>query len=256
VPGLIQSVERAAAIVRLLATSPRRLRLAEVSAALQLPKATAHGLLTTLVSVGFVDQDRHSGRYQIGTGLLDLNSPYLDVNELRARSFNWVDPLAARTGEAVRVGMFVDAEVYVVHSVLRPGDLLRGAGVPTTLPGHATALGKVLLAYNPTNLHLLPERLVAYTARTIVDRRQLSGELDRVRAHGYATDIGEHVPEQASVAAPIHGFGGLVVAAVAIQGDTERICEGTGRVRPPLLTHITACAQAITHELEIVRAER
>lgn len=255
-PGLIQSVERAAAIVRLLATSPRRLRLAEVSAALQLPKATAHGLLTTLVSVGFVDQDRHSGRYQLGAGLLDLDAPYLDVNELRARSFNWTDPLAARTGEAVRVGMFVDAEVCVVHSVLRPHDTQRGSAVPTTLPSHATALGKVLLAYNPTYLHLLPDRLPAYTGRTMVDRRALGSELDRVRANGYATDVGEHVPEQASVAVPIHGFGGLVVAAVCVQGDAERICEGSGRVRAPLLTHVSACAQAITGELESVRAER
>jgi DNA-binding IclR family transcriptional regulator len=256
VPGLIQSVERAAAIIRLLAASSQRLRLADVSASLQLPKATAHGLLTTLVSVGFVEQDRVSGQYQLSPGLLDLSSPLLDVNELRARSFNWVDPLAARTGEAVWVGILVGTQVVVAHHLLRPTQAPRVAVKPETLPLHATALGKVLLAYHPAPLHLLPAQPPTYTASTIVDRRSMVAELDRIRTQGYATDLGEHVPEQASIAAPIKGFGGLVVAAVAVYGKTERICDSTGRARPTVLSQVNTCAQAITRELAVVRTER
>ncbi len=254
-PGLIQSVERAAAIIRLLAASPQRLRLADVSTSLQLPKATAHGLLTTLVSVGFVEQDRLSGQYQLSAGLLDLSSPLLDVNELRARSFNWVDPLAVRTGEAVWVGVLVGTEVVVAHHLLRPTQAPRVAVTPATLPLHATALGKVLLAYHPAPLNLLPAP-PTYTARTIVERRPLAAELERIRAQGYATDLGEHVPDQASIAAPIKGFGGLVVAAVAVYGTIERICDSTGRARPALLSQVNSCAQAITRELAGVRTER
>ncbi|MEO6472550.1 MAG: helix-turn-helix domain-containing protein, partial [Aeromicrobium sp.] len=59
-PGSIQSIERAAAILRLLAAGQRRLGLAEISASLRLPKGTAHGIIRTLVEVGFLKQDQTS----------------------------------------------------------------------------------------------------------------------------------------------------------------------------------------------------
>src|SRR5690242_16620525 len=103
-PGSIQSIERAAAILRTLATGSGPLRLAEIAASLQLPKGTAHGILRTLAEVGFVEQERNTGRYRLGDGLSELRSHRLDPNELRSRGMNWADPLAARSGEAVRIG--------------------------------------------------------------------------------------------------------------------------------------------------------
>lgn len=60
----IQSVERAAAILRLLASGSRQLGVAELATAMGLPKGTLHGILRTLVHVGFVEQDRASGKYR------------------------------------------------------------------------------------------------------------------------------------------------------------------------------------------------
>ena len=71
-----------------------------------LASGTAHGILRTLQLVGFVEQDKESGKYQLGAALLHLGTSYLDVNELRSRAINWADPLAARSGEAVRLGTF------------------------------------------------------------------------------------------------------------------------------------------------------
>ena len=101
--GSVQSVERAAAMLRLLAVEDEPLGLAQVAAGLGLAKGTAHGLLRTLVDVGFVDQDAGSGRYRVGVDLLHLGSTTLDMNELRSLSLNWVDTLAARAGEAARI---------------------------------------------------------------------------------------------------------------------------------------------------------
>ena len=86
-PGRIQSIERAAAILRLLSGRSRRLGVAELAGELGLPKGTVHGILRTLQFVGFVEQDRESGKYQLGAALLHMGSSYLDGNELRtARS--------------------------------------------------------------------------------------------------------------------------------------------------------------------------
>jgi DNA-binding IclR family transcriptional regulator len=259
VPGSIQSIERAAAILRILATGPGPLRLVEVAASLQLPKGTAHGLLATLAEVGFVEQDRVTGRYRLGPGLAELSelgAGQLDGNELRARSMNWADPLAARTAEAARVATLVGVEVLVVHYVFRPDRSDQQADVGALLPAHATALGKTLLAHSPGTLSLLPPdgRLTSYTARTIDNRSRLTDELARTRAQGYALEYGEFRPDEASIAASIFGSGGLPVGAVAIHGDLDRLCDAHGAARPRLISQVQDCARAVSRELSTSRS--
>ena len=89
----IQSIDRATAILRALASGPRRLGVSELAERLGLARPTVHGLLQTLQSHGFVEQDRHSDKYQLGPGLLQLGYSYLDLNELRARSIPYADRL-------------------------------------------------------------------------------------------------------------------------------------------------------------------
>ena len=103
-PGSIQSIERAAAILRLLSGRSRRLGVGELAGELGLPKGTVHGILRTLQHVGFVEQDAETGKYQLGAALLHMGSSYLDGNELRTRALNWADSLAARSNESVRIG--------------------------------------------------------------------------------------------------------------------------------------------------------
>ena len=96
-PGNIQSIERAATILRLLSGRNRRLGVVDIAGEMGLAKGTVHGLLRTLQSVGFVEQDKESGKYQLGAALLHMGSSYLDGNELRTRALNWSDSLATRT---------------------------------------------------------------------------------------------------------------------------------------------------------------
>src|SRR3954454_4749412 len=148
--GTIQSVDRAARILKALASGPRRLGVSEISDRLGLPRPTVHGLLKTLQAHGFVEQDRDSDKYQLGAGLLQLGASYLDLNELRGRSIVHAERLAARTGAAVRVGVLHGPTVVVVHHVFRPDTSLQILEVGAQLPAHATALGKAILAYLAT----------------------------------------------------------------------------------------------------------
>ena len=84
----IQSVERAAAILRLLSGRSRQLGVVDLAGELGLAKGTVHGLLRTLQLVGYVEQDPNTGKYQLGAALLHMGSIYLDRNELRARAVN------------------------------------------------------------------------------------------------------------------------------------------------------------------------
>ena len=251
-PGTVQSIERAAAILRLLAGGSGHLALGDIARSLDLAKGTTHGILRTLQHVGFVDQDRVSGHYQLGPALPHLGSSYLDVNELRSRSINWADPLAARTGESVRIGALRDGQAVVVHHVFRPDDTFQTLDVGTLLPLHATAIGKVLLAYRAAGPDPA-EELDRFTRRTIRTRQALAAELQHVRDNGWSLEAEEMTPGNASVAAPIRGYGGLVVGAIGINGLVERICDSHYRPHQHLVAYVREAARAISRELGAAR---
>ena len=222
--GSIQSVDRAARILKILAGGPRRLGVTELAQRLDLPAPTVHGLLQTLQAHGFVEQDRDSGKYQLGAGLLQLGNSYLDLNELRARSIVHADRLAARADAAVRVGVLHGRSVIVVHHVFRPDATLQIPEVGAELPAHATALGKALLAWAPDEVveDLLAEGLPKLTARTLAPAA-FKADLAAIRESGVARERDEAILGEASLAAPIFDHAGHGVGAIGIVGDTERL---------------------------------
>ncbi|MEV6344088.1 IclR family transcriptional regulator [Actinoplanes sp. NPDC051851] len=249
-PGLIQSIERSSAVLRLLAAGPDRLRVKEIADALGLPKSTAQSILRTLAHVGFVEQDPQTARYRLGRGLLEIGTGGLDANELRGRALNWADALAARSGEEVHLGALRDGRVLVVHHVFRPDDSAQSMETGTVQPAHATALGHVLLAYHPSAVDAAARAgLEAYTRKTVTGRRDLDRRLSVTRARGWGLEVEEWRPGRAGVAAPIRSFGGLVVGAVGVSGPVERICDTRGQARPSVVDHVTASGRAISREL-------
>ena len=220
----IQSIDRATAILKLLASGPRRLGVSELADRLGLARPTVHGLLQTLQSHGFVEQDRHSDKYQLGPGLLQLGYSYLDLNELRARSIGYADRLATRSGAAVRVGVMHGSSVVVVHHVFRPDAAFGVLEVGLQLPLHASSLGKAVLAFSPAQVveDLMAEPLQRLTKSTL-DEAGLRHELDLIRDGGIATERDEAVLGESSAAAPIFDHGGHAVGAIGVVDSTERI---------------------------------
>lgn len=245
----IQSLERAAAMLRLLAGGERRLGLSEVAAALGLAKGTAHGILRTLQQEGFVEQDPASGRYQLGAEMLRLGQSYLDVNELRARALVWTDDLARSSGESVHLGVLHQSGVLIVHHVFRPDDSRQVLEVGAMQPLHSTALGKVLAAYDPVaHAEAVEGGREAFTGRTVTGAEEFEAVLDLTRARGWASDIEETWAGVASVAAPIHNRRRMPVGAVGVTGAVERVCDGA-ELRSRLVAAVRDCARAVSRDL-------
>ncbi|WP_461118956.1 IclR family transcriptional regulator [Saccharothrix stipae] len=247
-PGPIQSIERAAAVLRLLASGARRMGVAELARALELPKPTVHGILRTLQLVGFVEQSPDTGKYQLGAALFHIGSSYLDGNELRTRALNWSDSLASRSMESVRIGTLHENQVLVVHHVFRPDNSRQVLEVGALLPSHASALGKVLLADDPVGL-TDDEPLKAYTAATITDPDRLGDALEQVRQRGWASEVEELVEGEVSLAAPIRDRRAVTVGAVGISGPVERLCDGRKQPRTELVSYVREAARSISREL-------
>ncbi|HEY0361628.1 MAG TPA: IclR family transcriptional regulator [Solirubrobacteraceae bacterium] len=248
-PKNIQSIERAAAILRLLSGRTRRLGVVDLAGELGLPKGTVHGLLRTLQHVGFVEQDEETGKYQLGAALLHMGSSYLDGNELRTRALNWSDSLATRTHESVRIGTLHEGQVLIVHHVFRPDDSLQTLDVGALLPAHASALGKILLAHHAyAAAELARHGLESFTPATITDPEALERELERVRKRGWAADIGELVNGEVSCAAPILDRRGVTVGAMGVSGPPDRLLAAR-QPRGDVVAFVREAARAVSREL-------
>jgi len=249
---MIQSVDRAARILKVLASGPRRLGVSEIADRLSMTRPTVHGLLQTLQAHGFVEQDRDSDKYQLGAGLLQLGNSYLDLNELRARSLVHAERLATRADAAVRVGVMHGASLVIVHHAFRPDTTLQILEVGAQLPLHASALGKAMLAFAPQESldDLLAEPLPRLTSRTLAPAA-LRHELVEVRERGFARERDEAILGESSIASPIFDHSGHAVGAIGVVGATERLIP-----RGPakhLISAVAEAARGISRELGATR---
>ena len=214
---MIQSVDRAIRVLTAL-QGARRMTLSELSARLQLPPSTVHGIVRTLLQHGMVVQDRGSSRYQLGPAVLRLGNVYLDTLELRSKAIPWAAELARRTGCSVRVGVLVLDDVVIIHHEPRPDSSRQMPEVGIVIPAHASALGKALLAFDDGARSRLLDAapLRSMTGETIIDADALGARLAEVRRTGLATEEGEAVIGECSVASPVFDSFGSAVGAIGI----------------------------------------
>jgi len=241
--GRIQSIERAAAVLRVLGASPGELSLASIADQLGLARPTLHGILATLVDAGFVQQDVTTRCYRIGTGLQSLQHG-VDRHDLRSRSMSWCDSLASRVATDVLVCIPAGEAAEVVHHVLPPGARTHQRRLGELLPLHATGIGKVLLATAPATRRQSLE-LWSYTARTASTRPRLHQETEATRHRGYGIGNGELRPEEGDLAAPIREPGGLTVGVVGCVGPRDDLFHTAGAPRPQVLEPLLETAAMI-----------
>jgi len=219
---MIQAIDRAAKVLELL-QGARHLGITDLSLALDLPPSTVHGIVKSLREHGLVAKERGGQRYMLGPTLLRLSNVYLDTLDVRARAMRWTQDLARRTGLAVRLGAPHFADVLVIHHNLRPDDSQQMLETGVAIPAHASAMGKVLLAYDVGFQQTVFERpLRSLTGDTVTDVARLTLEFPAIAERGSASETDEAVLGESSVAAPIADARGDIVAAVAVVLPTSQ----------------------------------
>jgi DNA-binding IclR family transcriptional regulator len=217
-----QSIDRAARLLVRVVEGPQPASVSELAGTVGVPRSTASRLISALERQGLVQRD---GRAAVRPGPVLLRyaqrglSP-ADLVELAAET---LDRLAEASGETVNLAVTTPLGVDQLDQRDSRHFIGSTNWVGRRVPHHCTALGKVFLAFGAARLPAGP--LAKLAPRTIVDRRALARELDRVRAQGYATTVDELEPGLWAVAAPVFGASG-VIAALSISGPTTRLSDG------------------------------
>ncbi|MBI3224971.1 MAG: IclR family transcriptional regulator [Mycolicibacterium cosmeticum] len=202
----VKSAARTVELLEYLADrqdQPARIR--DVSAALDMPRSSAHALLRTLIAQGWVRCDDSGTLYSIGVRALLVGTSYLDTDPYLPSITPFLDELRGIWDETFHLGRLDGCDiVYLATRESRQYQRTTNR-VGRRLPAHATALGKVLLAERvgaERDSHV-PAELVALTPRTVTDRAELEEALELARVRGYATDDEENTSGVRCFAVPL-----------------------------------------------------
>ncbi|MFQ5421466.1 MAG: IclR family transcriptional regulator [Anaerolineae bacterium] len=239
-PGLIQSIQRAVAIMRSFTEAEPELSVMELSRRLDLHKSTVSRMLATLQYERLVDQNPETGKYRLGLGLVSLAGVSLGRLNARAAAQPYLTELAAVTQETVNVTVLDGRECVNIERAFSPQPIRYMGWIGRRTPLHCTASGKVLLAYlseeERTAVLLYP--LPIYTSNTMTTQEELAPSLAQVCRDGFAIVHEEYEEGFSSIAAPIFNHQGRVTGTIAISGPTYRLSDDVmnGFINPLLTT--------------------
>jgi len=222
----VKSALRVLDIFELLARHPDGLSLSEISAELTIPKSSAHGLLATLSSRGYLRPGRHDRTYRLGARLFELGSSYMAGADLLSEGQEVVRGTARACDETVHLAILDGDEVLYIAKEEGTNTIRMVSAVGKRFPAYGTGVGKMLLSeLAPAELDELypPDKSLApITPRTITDPIAFRQELAVTRMRGYATDFEESTPGLCCIAAPVFDGDGALVAAISVSVPTVR----------------------------------
>jgi DNA-binding IclR family transcriptional regulator len=226
----VQSLGRAFAILEEVARHREGISLADLSKRVGLHNSTTFHLAKTMVSLGYLRQEKDSKRYRVGRPLFALAAGALDEIEMVNVATPLLEQLSRDSGESGHFAVRMGDAVVVIARTSGPGAFQLTDRVGVVRPAHCTALGKIILAsLRPDQLKRLIERveLKPSTEKSITSVPALLREIAEIKRTGVAFDDGEFNPEVRCIAVPVMNFTGQVIGALGISGPIWRLSNQT-----------------------------
>lgn len=223
--GLIGAVDNVLRMLRMF-QDHEMIRVNQVARDMGLSRSTVHRMLATLSHHGFVTQDDFSRAYKPGPALVDIGLSVVANMDIRSLAHGALVHLRDETDETVHLATLRGAEVLYVDSVESNQVVRTGSRTGWTLPAHATAAGKALLAElddEALAARYPEEDLQAPTSRAPQTREDLKKQLTDVRRLGYAVNNAESEADVSAVAAVVRDKHGHARAAIATTAPQSRV---------------------------------
>jgi DNA-binding IclR family transcriptional regulator len=239
----VGAVARAVEVLDALAEARAELGTNEIARRTGINVSSISRLLSTLTSAGLVQHIPSTGRYRLGVRILQLASAARESLDIRTVARPYLEELTELTGETSTLSLPGEHDLLTIDFVQSPRSVRSVAEIGRNSVAHATAAGKVFLAWGGTP----PQgNLVAYTEQTIVDRSALAVEIDKVAQRGWAQAVGEREEDLNGVAAPVLDHAGRLRAVLGVQGPAARFRPRAMRAAvDPLLERAALIAETV-----------
>jgi DNA-binding IclR family transcriptional regulator len=236
----LSSVEKAVDLLFHLQAAGEPRGVTSLGRALGAPKSSVHRLLAALARRGLVEREA-GGRYRLGVGLASLALGALATEPVVLAARPVLAEEATAVGETVFLTAARGGRITVLDKVESAGLLRVAPRIGEPVPVHATAVGRLYLAFAPEEVVLGPPPFEAFTPRTPVSPEALEREVARAREAGFAESLEEWIPGLWALAVPLFAgsrmLGALVVGAAATRAEgltreqvAERMLKAASRV--------------------------
>ncbi len=240
---VIQSVSHALDVIEQFDGERDELGVTELSKRLKLHKNNVFRLLATLEARGYIEQNKATDNYRLGIRCLQIGQNYVSQVGLLRQARPILEQLARTSHETSLVAVLRRGVAVPLDAVESDQAVRLVSRIGEALPLYCTAIGKVYLAFSSEDelRELLPDGGIKFTDRTITDRSALLTQLKHIADKGYAVDLGEHVADASSVAAPVRDYTRNVVGSIAISAPRYRLSEERAQKEvAPLVTKAAA----------------
>ena len=243
-----ETVDLSLRLLERLASSREAIGVSDLAREFEASKATVYRHLRALVLHGFVHQDAATARYSAGIKLFVLGEKLRERFDILTVARNDLAQLRDETGQPATLTALVEGQVVVLE-VLQGNALVNFGTQPgTILDLHASAHGKVALAFGPPSLlqQCLAQPRKAWTSHTICSPTALERAIAQVRARGWATAPNQVLEGVNGLAAPVFNHSGIYAGAVAIAGSIQYI---PATPPPAQVNAVTKAAARISQKL-------
>jgi IclR family pca regulon transcriptional regulator len=221
--GYVQSFARGLEVIRSFSAQAPRQTLTEVAGRAGLTRAGARRILLTLQTLGYVESD---GRlFSLTPRILDLGFAYLSSMPIWNLAEPVMEALVDQVKESCSAAALDGTDIVYVLRVPTHKILSIGLGVGSRLPAYCTSMGRMLLAGLPDEevaRRLHASRRETLTRHTVTDVDALLSRVQQARRQGWCLVNQELEEGLVSIAAPVSGRGGRMVAALNISGQANR----------------------------------
>ncbi|MGI8960147.1 MAG: IclR family transcriptional regulator [Bryobacteraceae bacterium] len=251
----VPSIDRALAVLELLAQSRGGFSVSEISRKLTLPKSSVHLLIGTLERRGYLQKNALSGKYCFGLKLVSLSRTALENLDLREEAKPSLQALMRKTGLTVHMAVLERNEAVIVEKIECPGLLRLATWIGRRLDVNCTGVGKALIAFladEEFDRQFKTKALARHNENTMVSTSKLKQELERVRRLGYSLDDEEDEIGFRCIGAPLFNYTKKAVAAISVAGTTAQIPDGEIAQLAGIVKHTAA---AISSQLSYIQGD-
>jgi IclR family transcriptional regulator, pca regulon regulatory protein len=245
-PNFMTSLARGLIVIQAFTQQFPQMTISQLSVKTGLSRAAVRRCLYTLTKLGFAGAEDGS-RYSLRPRMLTLSHTYTTSNTLATAAQPILERMSAALHESFSVATLDGEDIVYIARTQVSRVMAVDLHIGSRLPAYCTSMGRVLLAYLPTEQleqYLAKATLTPHTTRTITTVEKLRLALRNVRRNGYALVDQEYEVGLRSLAVPVYAASGRVVATLNLSGNAPRL--SVLEMQSRYLTHLRNAANELS----------